>query len=235
MSAEELLDTSGDLFGLRHPADPDLALGELALGRADQLGATVLQQRDVRLRRGVPPHADVHRRREEERTVVCQRRLGEEVVGEPVRQPGERVRGRGRDDEQLSALEVGIGIVAWRLPREGEERVRGDEPLGARRDDRVDVVARPHQQPQERARLVGRDPPGDSEQDAGHPVPLDGWVLVLDLPAGDLFHRHRQVVLRAGLDQRRRGFLEADALPELVVVVVDLPRALGCDDHEGVP
>src|SRR5262245_58004295 len=66
------------------------------------------------------------------------------------------------------------------------------------------------------------------------PWPLDGR-LVLDLPAGDLFHRHREVVLRAGLDQGRRGFLEAHALPQLVVVVVDLPRALGGDDDQGVP
>jgi hypothetical protein len=53
-------------------------------------------------------------------------------------------------------------------------------------------------------------------------------VLVPDLARGDLFEGHRQVVLRAGLDQR--GQLVERALAELVVVVVDLPRALGADD-----
>src|SRR5213594_3642566 len=59
-------------------------------------------------------------------------------------------------------------------------------------------------------------------------------VTVLELPAGDLFHRHRQVVLRARLDKRRRSLLEADALAELVVVVVDLASALRRDDDERV-
>src|SRR5687768_2197784 len=57
---------------------------------------------------------------------------------------------------------------------------------------------------------------------------------VPDLAVGDLFHRHRQVVLRAGLDERRRGLVEADALTELVVVVVDLPSSLRGDEHERV-
>ena len=59
-------------------------------------------------------------------------------------------------------------------------------------------------------------------------------VLVRDLALGDLFERHRQVVLRARLDQRRRQLVEADALAELVVVVVDLPGTLGGHDHERV-
>src|SRR5688500_20316152 len=57
---------------------------------------------------------------------------------------------------------------------------------------------------------------------------------VPDLPAGDLFPRHRQVVLRAGLDERRRGLVEADALTELMVIVVDLPRSLRRHEHECV-
>src|SRR5438309_5806484 len=60
-------------------------------------------------------------------------------------------------------------------------------------------------------------------------------VLVRELSARDLFHRHGQVVLRARLDERGRSFLEPDALAELMVVVVDLPRALGRDDDERVP
>src|SRR5919204_3619451 len=59
-------------------------------------------------------------------------------------------------------------------------------------------------------------------------------VRVLELALGGLLEGHRQVVLRARLDERRRRLLEADSLPELVVVVVDLPSAFGRDDHERV-
>src|SRR4051794_27274707 len=58
-------------------------------------------------------------------------------------------------------------------------------------------------------------------------------VLVDDLALGDFFEGHRQIILRARLDQRRRELVERP-LTELVVVVVDLARALGRDDHEGV-
>src|SRR5439155_24796448 len=58
-------------------------------------------------------------------------------------------------------------------------------------------------------------------------------VVVDDLALGGLLEGHRQVILRAGLDQRRRELVER-ALAELVVVVVDLPRALGGDDHERI-
>src|SRR5262249_32146838 len=58
-------------------------------------------------------------------------------------------------------------------------------------------------------------------------------VVVADLGLGDFLEGKRQVVLRPRLDQRRRELVER-ALAELVVVVVDLARALGGDDHEGV-
>src|SRR5438477_2365792 len=58
-------------------------------------------------------------------------------------------------------------------------------------------------------------------------------VRVLELALGDLLEGHRQVVLRAGLDQRRREVVEG-ALAELVVVVVDLPGPLGGDDDQRV-
>src|SRR6266576_7207073 len=59
-------------------------------------------------------------------------------------------------------------------------------------------------------------------------------VLVLELALGDFLEGHGQVVLRAGFHQRRRGLVEADALAQLVVVVVDLAGPLGSDDHECV-
>src|SRR6478672_2192496 len=48
-----------------------------------------------------------------------------------------------------------------------------------------------------------------------------------------LLEGHGQVVLRAALDERRQVVAEG-TLTKLVVVVVDLPGALGRHDHEGV-
>src|ERR671925_674462 len=58
-------------------------------------------------------------------------------------------------------------------------------------------------------------------------------VLVRDLALGDFLEGHRQIVLRAGLHEGRK--LVEGAFAELVVVVVDLARALGGHDHERVP
>src|SRR5919201_3727476 len=55
----------------------------------------------------------------------------------------------------------------------------------------------------------------------------------LDLALGNLLERHRQVVLRARFDERRREVVER-ALAQLVVVVVDLTRALRRRNHERV-
>src|SRR5918911_2604329 len=58
-------------------------------------------------------------------------------------------------------------------------------------------------------------------------------VFVPQLALGDLLERHREVVLRARLHERRREVVER-ALAELMVVVVDLASPLRGDDHERV-
>src|SRR3954467_2710063 len=58
-------------------------------------------------------------------------------------------------------------------------------------------------------------------------------ISVCDLAARDFLERDRQVVLRRGVDHRGRELLER-ALTEVVVVRVDLTRALGGDDHARV-
>src|SRR5687768_7616484 len=90
-----------------------------------------------------------------------------------------------------------------------------------------------------RMRAIASLCPRKTTRSRGRPVfRLEGGlalaVVVLDLALGDLLQGHGQVVLRARLDERRRSFLEAHALTELVVVVVDLPRALGGDDDQRV-
>src|ERR671934_786293 len=66
---------------------------------------------------------------------------------------------------------------------------------------------------------------------AGAEALLD--VLVREQSLRDLLERHCEVVLRAGLHERRWVVVER-AFAELVVVVVDLPRALGRDDDERI-
>src|SRR3954451_9452158 len=58
-------------------------------------------------------------------------------------------------------------------------------------------------------------------------------VVVLDLARGDFLEGDRQVVLRGGVDHRRRELVERP-LTEVVVVGVDLASALGGDQHRGV-
>ena len=171
--AEELLDPRGDLLRLGHAADADLAFGELARLRSDQLDAALAQRRRVRLRRRVRPHARVHRRRDQHRAAVRERSLGEDVVCEPVRELRQRVRRQRRDHEQVGPLQMWIWIVRVRiggsgLAREREEGLGADEALGAPRRQRQHVVAGLDEQPHELAGLVGRDAAGDPEQDARH-------------------------------------------------------------------
>src|SRR5665213_24148 len=63
-------------------------------------------------------------------------------------------------------------------------------------------------------------------------VPFRGLldVFVLQHALRNFLHSHREVILRAGFDERRRIVVER-AFAELVVVVVDLPGTLrGHDD-----
>src|SRR5689334_14953320 len=128
-----------------------------------------------------------------------------------------------------------VEIVRGRAAREGEEGLGPQQALGARRDEGHDLMAAANEQPNELARLVGGDATGHTHEHAGHAgiVPLLR-VLVLELALGDFLEGHGEVVLGAGLDERRRCLLEADPLTQLVVVVVDLARPFGRDDHKRV-
>ena len=69
------------------------------------------QRLGVRAGRRVRPHARVHRRRDEHRPAVGERSLGEQVVGDPLRELRERVRGARGDDEQVGARQVEVEIL----------------------------------------------------------------------------------------------------------------------------
>ena len=97
-----------------------------------------------------------------------ERRLGEDVVGEPVRELRERVRRARRDEQQVGARQVEVDVLAGGPARERAKRLGGDEALGAGRHERHDVVPGLDEQAADLAGLVGGDAAGDPEQDAGH-------------------------------------------------------------------
>ena len=88
-----------------------LALGELSLRRPEQLDAALGERSRVRLGRGMLPHADVHGRGREDGPAEGEPELGEDIVGEPVRELRERVRRERRDDEQVRVDEVWIEVL----------------------------------------------------------------------------------------------------------------------------
>src|SRR5665213_319547 len=66
-------------------------------------------------------------------------------------------------------------------------------------------------------------------------VPFRGLldVFVLQHALRNFLHSHREVILRAGFDERRRIVVER-AFAELMVVVVDLPGTLRGHDDERI-
>ena len=84
---------------------------------------------------------------------MSERRLGEDVVGEPVRELGHRVRGQRRDHEQVRPGQVRVEILVRRPACERVERLTADEAVGPTRDERDDVVPGLDEQARELAAL----------------------------------------------------------------------------------
>ena len=99
---------------------------------------------------------------------MCERRFGDEVVGEPVRELRQGVRGQRRDDEQIGSRQVRVEIVAWSPAGKSEEGLSPDETLGSRGDERDDLVPGLDEQADELARLVRGNPTGDADKDSSH-------------------------------------------------------------------
>jgi hypothetical protein len=119
----------------------------------------------------VLPHAHVHCRRDKDWAAERDHRLREDVVCEAVCELRERVRRKRRDHEQIGVHEVRIEVARRLAPREGLEGVRRDEALRVGREEGRDLVTRLHEQPDELARLVGRDAACDADQNASHEAP----------------------------------------------------------------
>ena len=99
---------------------------------------------------------------------MCERRFRDQIVGEPVRELRQRIRGQRCDDQQIGSREVSVEIIAGRPAGKSEEGLGPDETLRTGGDQRNDLVPALDEQANEVARLVGGDPTGDADKDSSH-------------------------------------------------------------------
>src|SRR5437870_915440 len=71
------------------------------LTRVTSAPAVRLELRDVALAGGIAPHLPVHRRRNQQWAVAGETQRRQQVVGDPVRELGNEVRGRWCDDDHV--------------------------------------------------------------------------------------------------------------------------------------
>ena len=142
--------------------------------RFDHAVPATLQRFHVLARGRVPPHVDVHRRRQQHRAGEGQVQGGEKIAGQPVGQLGQQIGGGGRHRQQIVFLrradvvdrvfdgeQVGQHLAAG----ERRERHRRHEPLRGLGHHRSHLVALLHQQTRQLGRLVRRDAAADAEND----------------------------------------------------------------------
>src|SRR5262249_31777452 len=125
-----------DLRWLRQPALAGVLAGQPAHGRLHDDGVPPAQRRDVGLGGRVLPHLGVHRRRVDDRAPRGEQRIGQQVVGQAVRGPGEQVGGGRRDHHEVGVaaqldvrylVDVGPDLVGNRLAGQGRPGGRADE------------------------------------------------------------------------------------------------------------
>ena len=174
---EDLFDRGDDLQRLGHAAHAAFILGERPGIGPDLLDAARCEPRQILLRRFMFPHAEIHRRRDEDRLVGRQQRGRGEIVGDAGGDFRDDIRRRRRDDEEIAFLrqaqmahlaligqreEIGIGFLAGE--RRGRER--RDELLRARGQDAAHARAALLEAPDEIERLISGNAARDDQQDA---------------------------------------------------------------------
>ncbi len=164
--------------GSEHPPGAGFAAGLIADARAEHDHAVGDEPRDVPLRGRVAPHLPVHRRRDEERAIARERQRRQQIVGMAVRDLGQKIRGRRRNDDRVGAarkIDVPHAVVGARGPEIGQhgiarqrlQRDRRDEAAGPRRHHDVHGDVRLDEQARELGRLVRGDAARQSEDDPG--------------------------------------------------------------------
>ena len=87
--------------GFEHAAVADFAAGLVAACGAQDLDSIGAKLRDIALRRRVAPHLPVHRRRDQQRTIAREAQRRQQVVGMAVRELGDEIGRRRRDDDRI--------------------------------------------------------------------------------------------------------------------------------------
>src|SRR2546426_146599 len=161
------------------------------VAQAATRSAALAEERDVGPDGGVVPHPAVHGRRDQHGTAGGEEDRGQEVVGDAVRRLGQEVGGGRRDHDGVRAL--GQGHVLHCVGALRIEEVREHGPAGERAEgEGADELARVLGQAdggagaergelaQEVYRLVGRDGPGDAEDQL---FPIEGCHQALVSPS----------------------------------------------------
>src|SRR5262249_41967193 len=119
VAAEEALYVPQNGGCVGEAADADGAGGEMPNLRRNNRGATLLQQAQVGLGRGMLVHVLLHGGDEQEGRGAGEGDGAKHIVGESVGKAGKGAGGGGRDDQQLGGgaqLDVARGSLAGRLP-----------------------------------------------------------------------------------------------------------------------
>ena len=135
------------------------------------------EDRAIAQRRGMQPHADVHRGREQDALVGGEQQRRGEVVGEALRHLGHEIGGGGRHEDEVGAARqfdmAHLGLIGQReqvvvdaLARQAGDRQRRDELLGRGRHHGAHRDPALAQAADEVEGLVGRDAAAHDEQDA---------------------------------------------------------------------
>jgi len=172
---QQVHDRREDRLGLRHPAIAEFATGHGSHIGPDEMHAVALEGREIPLRRGMLPHAYVHRRGHQHRLVGRQQGGGGQIAGEAVGGLGHQVRRRRGHDHQVGRAGK-LDVAHLRFVGQGEQFAvdpvlgqgrqgqRRDERGARRRQDRPHGDARLAQQPRQRQRLIGGDAAPDDQQ-----------------------------------------------------------------------
>ncbi len=172
---ERGFDRAKNSLRLAHAAGPIFPAGHVPLLGADEERAVRSQALDVAARRGMKPHAQVHRRREQHALVGGEQQRRREIIGETIGGARQHIRCRRRDDDEIGlARQSDVPHLAFQRraeeigmdgsPGKGGEGQLGDEFFARGRQHDAGRSAGLTHPADELERLVGRDPTADDEQ-----------------------------------------------------------------------
>ncbi len=211
-SPRDLFDCRDDRLRLGHAARPIFAACHLALVGSDEANSVLAERGEISSRRRMLPHPHIHGGRREHRLVGGKDHGRGEIGREPLRHLGEKIGGRGRNDDEVGLAretdmsDLGLVLEVEELgesllPREHGERKRRDERSTALGQDRAHRSAPLLQAAHEIEALIGGDAAANDQENAlaVHVLSLTpATPLVIPAQAGIQRARHGAVALDTG-------------------------------------